>query len=496
MCFEVGISGAVTSSVNTDSASIPAADDELGPLVGFAVYLGAMCALALYRLAGCARLCRRRWSRKLSPGAWAAMLFDLLGLALNMAASGMYLSYRATCAAFDPASWLSASLWELEGKKAESFLATIRNIDLVIKKESDLRIVYSLLLIWFVVKTIQLLDFHPATALVGRTVGKAWHDILNFIFVFAVILVLYGCVGTFLWSATSVYFSSLGRAINTLLFIAIGETGDVYLYVGKYRADQGELTAELIFFWSYIFVCQIILLSILLSILVEAYVRLQDEKRSSRTISLPTSLRISAVIAWHDAWHALTACCRCRTVQQQQGKRLQDKQELAGAFSLHTSSSVQEALAASRRSSLVELIREIAKMRDVAPTSAPAPVWKDLQARAEARTQLDAQWMRAQLRLVLSDSLTDRVIWLVRTRGDDERDLSDDTLSYREEDLTRIALGAILQGNRRTAKIERLIGKLLVSEKSGSARAALLERLCESGHEPEVRGHGQAGQAD
>jgi hypothetical protein len=110
------------------------------------------------------------------------------------------------------------------------------------------------------------------------------------------------------------------------------------------------------------------------------------------------------------------------------------------------------------------------KMRDVAPTSAPAPFWKDLQRRAEARTQLDTYWTRAQLRLLFSDQLTERIIWLARVRGDQERELCDEMFTDRsEKDLARIALDAILVGNRRTAKVERLVGTLT---KAGVAREA------------------------
>jgi hypothetical protein len=160
--------------------------------------------------------------------------------------------------------------------------------------------IMSVALLFVLFRTVMLLDFHPTAAVISGTLSRAAEGLWYFFLVFGLVVLIYAFVGVLLLGRTRLDFASFGSAVNTLLFLAIGEVQDTKDYIFTETYDPAYVRViQALFFWSYIFVVTILLMNVLLSIIVGAFVEMQETSTRSIEAQPIYSLGQSFLISVH-----------------------------------------------------------------------------------------------------------------------------------------------------------------------------------------------------
>jgi hypothetical protein len=209
---------------------------------------------------------------------------------------------------------------KLKVSSLNNLVDTVTELDLTVQLWVAYTTIISIALLVVLGRILALLDFHPTSAIVSGTLRRASVGLIHFFFVFTIVVLFYAFVGMLLLGRTRAEFSNFGLAVNTLLFVAIGEvqlTQDLIFYQ-KFDTDYVAVI-QAVYFWSYVLLVTIILMNLLLSIIVGAFVELQDtnsksiERRSIHSFgrSFGTSLRFWGKDTYIHCQRALSRVRRC-----------------------------------------------------------------------------------------------------------------------------------------------------------------------------------------
>mmetsp|Transcript_46712 Transcript_46712/g.86973 ORF Transcript_46712/g.86973 Transcript_46712/m.86973 type:complete len:1710 (+) Transcript_46712:432-5561(+) len=126
-----------------------------------------------------------------------------------------------------------------------------------------------------VVRVLNIMDFHPDIGLITRTLTKAVHDLANFCVVASLLVTVYACMGHIFLGDQILAMSTIQKSFSTCLYFMIGDflSSDVW-------ATNMNLFSSItlaLWFWSYVTVVFIILLSALLAIIVSSMDQLKQD---------------------------------------------------------------------------------------------------------------------------------------------------------------------------------------------------------------------------
>ena len=181
-----------------------------------------------------------------------------------------------------------------------AMLKMLRGIDNAIRDWVTFTTIVACGLLVALGRTVLLLDFHPTSAIVSGTLRRASSGLGCFFLIFALVVLVYAFIGMILLGRSRLEFSGFGLAVNTLLFIAIGEVESIQDVIFKANVDEEYVTViQALYLWSFILLVTILLMNVLLSIIVGAFVELQEKSEKqleSRPVhsfsrSLVTSIR-------------------------------------------------------------------------------------------------------------------------------------------------------------------------------------------------------------
>jgi hypothetical protein len=194
--------------------------------------------------------------------------FSFLSPFLVLVACGIYLGLVYTSQGLSK---------KLKVSSLESLLGTINEADATVQLWVAYTTVMSLAILAVLGRTLSLLDFHPTSAIVSGTLRRASVGLLHFSCIFTIVVLMYAFVGMLLLGRSRDEFSNFGQALNTLLFVAIGEVQIVQEIIFYTTVDANYVTViQALYFWSYVILVTIILMNLLLSIIVGAFVELQE----------------------------------------------------------------------------------------------------------------------------------------------------------------------------------------------------------------------------
>ncbi|GBG27826.1 Polycystin-2 [Hondaea fermentalgiana] len=214
---------------------------------------------------------------------------DVTTLVLHLIVLIRFLRFESSSRQFQP----------FAGSYATTVLLGVREIVQFVQEVTFTMRIYSMLLIFMVIRTVKHLDFHPDTGIISRTLSRSASDILSFLFVYLVVVLSYAFIGLLMYSPYGEAFGSYFEAVTTLLFVSMGEF-DATMDIIFSDSIEGDVWISQIFFWTYVFFTTLVLFNILLSIVVESFVSFQESSRASPTISFLQSMYLSSFITLYD----------------------------------------------------------------------------------------------------------------------------------------------------------------------------------------------------
>jgi hypothetical protein len=154
----------------------------------------------------------------------------------------------------------------------------------------------ALALLTMAIRTVMMLHFHPKMGFISNTMAHAMKELSLFIFVFLMLVAFYGVIGNLLMGNDADGFRTVGSAISSLMFAAVGEIGFVYdvMLVFESYPTLTQLLVGL-YFWSFIVLTAILLLNVLLSIIMESFMRAQEINSSSAVLQFSA---VESVVFW------------------------------------------------------------------------------------------------------------------------------------------------------------------------------------------------------
>jgi len=128
-----------------------------------------------------------------------------------------------------------------------------------------------------VIRLFKSLSAQPRLALVTRTIAKAGIDLIHFLLVFACVFALFALSAEIFYGQELEEFATLSRSCDSCFHMLIGDF------------DWGELRdvsrdGTMLFFWSFIWIVQVVMLNMLLAIIMDVY----TEVRAGIGRSAPT----------------------------------------------------------------------------------------------------------------------------------------------------------------------------------------------------------------
>ncbi|KAK3250979.1 hypothetical protein CYMTET_39671 [Cymbomonas tetramitiformis] len=123
-------------------------------------------------------------------------------------------------------------------------------------------------------RVLKLMDFHPDIGMVTRTMREAGTDLINFIGLLLIILSIYAFMGYIVFGSVSSYFYRLDYSLLSCFVMMMGETEfseDIRTLGGSVEQSIG-----LIFFYSFMMLVFLFLVSALLGIIVSAMDRVKQ----------------------------------------------------------------------------------------------------------------------------------------------------------------------------------------------------------------------------
>ncbi|KAK3237376.1 hypothetical protein CYMTET_52545, partial [Cymbomonas tetramitiformis] len=134
-------------------------------------------------------------------------------------------------------------------------------------------------IVLMLLRILKLMDFHPDIGMITRTLREAGTDLINFTILAFIIVAIYTFMGHLLFGAATDMFSLYSSALLTCFVMMIGDTafaeeipnlGNTYAQISGY-----------VFFYSYMILVFLILLSALLAIVVAAMDAVKESNRNS-----------------------------------------------------------------------------------------------------------------------------------------------------------------------------------------------------------------------
>eukprot|EP00241_Pyramimonas_parkeae_P014849 CAMPEP_0114310634 /NCGR_PEP_ID=MMETSP0059-20121206/19361_1 /TAXON_ID=36894 /ORGANISM="Pyramimonas parkeae, Strain CCMP726" /LENGTH=1600 /DNA_ID=CAMNT_0001434685 /DNA_START=69 /DNA_END=4871 /DNA_ORIENTATION=+ len=140
-----------------------------------------------------------------------------------------------------------------------------------------------------VVRVLNIMDFHPDIGLITRTLSKAAHDLANYCVVTTVLVSVYACMGHIFFGDQINHMSTLRKASSTCMYFMIGNFLDSDTWATNMNTFS-SITLSL-WFWSYVTIVFIILLSAVLAIIVSAMdkIKREDAHRERTNLFLETA---------------------------------------------------------------------------------------------------------------------------------------------------------------------------------------------------------------
>jgi len=326
LCFDIVLGGDIQPRLDIQSAQLLKKSNQTVPIVLTILYMVCICANLIFLAYSTYRaLWRKHKGVRISQSKnvnWFALLFDLTVLAMHLATTITYFRYVAQSDSFRPYGDTGDESSSLD---LDQLVEGVVNLKGVIENLQQLRLFYAILLILMAARTIMFLDFHPDTAIVSKTISNASSELLSFAFVYIIVVVSYSFIGLLMLGPRSSNFETFQTSLSTLLFVSMGEFGDVMPILFD-EVQSAQMVAQL-FFWSYVFLTSLILFNILLSIVVDSFVTFQDLKKEKKTVGYIESFLIFVFVLWFDwkrfYWAKIALFltrCTCKTKHYEQEK--------------------------------------------------------------------------------------------------------------------------------------------------------------------------------
>lgn len=154
----------------------------------------------------------------------AMFWFRVFGIFMEIAANAQYLNFIQVTTSFRFSPSIDTGVFFYQ---PFSYIDDITQIFAIAAMWTRFKIVSSLGIVVLLLDAVTNLDFHPSSALVSGVLSNAYRQLLSFIFVFVLIILVYGFVGMLIFSRNVDYFSDYSSSINSLLLMSLGELGDV-----------------------------------------------------------------------------------------------------------------------------------------------------------------------------------------------------------------------------------------------------------------------------
>lgn len=258
-----------------------------------------------------------------------AVWFRFAGPALELTANALFLQYIHTVSNFAFEVKMTKSTFYNE---TFAFLKEFDYTFAVAQHWTMFTLIASLGLFFRLADVILSVEFHPSSALVSGILRQAGSRLFSFFFVSGMFVLVYSFIGMLLFSRTSTQFADFGRALNTLMMLFLGEGQDLQAAIFQPSNPKTIGTIQIVYFWVYVGIATLLLMSVLLAIIVGAFVELSDHTKSgepmlSFSITLFEAVRFTCKTAWI---HLLCCCCwrsKKKTTTQQSEEEEEDVTE-------------------------------------------------------------------------------------------------------------------------------------------------------------------------
>jgi hypothetical protein len=136
-------------------------------------------------------------------------------------------------------------------------------------------------------RMMKTLHFQPRMGLITRTLQAAAMDLGHFFILLLAVFLGFVCMGHLGFGDTVYEFSTMTKCVSACFLMLMGE----FEILGELE-DTGRTTAAVLFFYSFVLICFLLLLNILLAIIVDSYAKAKEEAEGSTagTSSMPAEL--------------------------------------------------------------------------------------------------------------------------------------------------------------------------------------------------------------
>lgn len=291
-CFEFDTGGRVSETTAISSATLLSVQDERGALCLLVIYI----IMILWQLGPeLSRLYAKglRWTLSVPTRGFrlALIVAHILGIVVFIVA-------------LLRSEDLMGSGLAIRERQLEDLPMLWQTLDKFSKVLNLLSLYESLLafiLLVMTAQTVLLFDFHPQLGFISKTLIVAMQDLSLFLFVYVLIILLYGLIGSILLGNDTDSFASLGKAMISLFFISLGQF-DIALEVDPGSSNLGVRLLYWAYFLSYISVTAIIMLNLLLSLIIEAFLKIDQQTKKKQVIefTVAETTLIYAQWLWFD----------------------------------------------------------------------------------------------------------------------------------------------------------------------------------------------------
>lgn len=157
------------------------------------------------------------------------------------------------------------------------FAVSIATLNDIINAFVVLKTMTVVALLALLYRTFVLLSFHSRTSIVSRILVRSLHDLTAFFFIFVLVVSTYAFAGVVFFGSDEPEFGAFFTAVNRLLLLALGEIQDgTYLMFPNYADRSAKAVLSGFYFWSYIALVTVVLMSVLLSIIVRSFLEISS----------------------------------------------------------------------------------------------------------------------------------------------------------------------------------------------------------------------------